>query len=97
MDPMLDMRLKAIEEKLEQTQETVLRIRRAQRNSQLFKLFYWTIILLATFGAFYYVQPYITQVIDTYTGIQNSQEQFSSISDLGSINSIIEQLKGTKQ
>ena len=95
MDPILDARLKAIEEKLEKTLEVSLRIRRVQKNAQIFKLFDWTLILLATFGAFYYIQPYLTQLLETYTGIQSSQEQFkSSISDFSSINDIVKQLKG---
>ncbi|MBP6857804.1 MAG: hypothetical protein KBC11_01265 [Candidatus Pacebacteria bacterium] len=95
MDPNIDARLKSIEEKLEKNTEILTRIRRVQKNSQLFKIFYWTIILLATFGAFYYIQPYLNQLVETYTGVQNSQEQIkSSFADFGSINDIISQLKG---
>ena len=95
MDPNIDARLKSIEEKLEKTYDLVYRVRRVQRNGQLFKVFYWTIIILATFGAFYYIQPYLSQMLETYTGIKDSQQQFqSSLSDFSSINSIIHQLKG---
>lgn len=98
MDPLIDARLKGIEEKLEKNHELLVRIRRVQKNAQIFKIFYWVLILLATFGAFYFIQPYLNQLLETYTGIQDTQEQFkNSMSDYGSINSIIEQFKGTQQ
>lgn len=95
MDPNIDARLKSIEEKLEKNTEVLTRIRRVQKNTQLFKAFYWTIILLATFGAFYYIQPYLNQILETYSGLQDSQQQIkNSFSEFGSINSILNQLKG---
>ncbi len=98
MDPLIDARLKGIEEKLEKNQELLIRIRRVQKNGQLFKIFYWSLIILATFGAFYYIQPYINQLMETYTGIQESQERFKdSIPDYGSINSLIDQFKGLQE
>jgi hypothetical protein len=95
MDPVLDARLKAIEEKLQQNHELLVRVRRVQRNSQLFRLFYWVLILLATFGAFYYVQPYINQIIEAYTGIQTTQDQIqNAMPNLRDINGIVNQFKG---
>lgn len=95
MDSNIDVRLKSIEEKLEKTYDLISRVRRVQRNGQLFKMFYWILIILATFGAFYYVQPYLSQMFEMYTGIKDSQQQFqNSISEFGSINNIIQQLKG---
>lgn len=95
MDPNIDARLKSIEEKLNKNSEILSRIRRVQRNSQLFKAFYWGLIILATFGAFYFIQPYINQIIETYTGVKDSQEQMkSSFSEFSNINDIIKQLKG---
>ncbi len=97
MDPLIDTRLKGIEEKLEQNHQLLVKIRRVQKQGQLFKIFYWVLILLATFGAFYYIQPYLNGVLDAYTGLQNSQEQFkNSMSDYGSINNIIQQFKGVQ-
>jgi hypothetical protein len=53
MDPNIDARLKAIEETVQKNHDLLIRIRRVQRNAQLFRLFYWVLILLATFGAFF--------------------------------------------
>lgn len=98
MDPNLDARLKGIEEKLEKNHELLVRIRRVQRNSQLFKVFYWVLILFATFGAFYYIQPYLSQLLETYTGIQTTQEQMkTSMPSASNLNSILDQFKGIQQ
>ncbi len=98
MDPLINARLKGIEEKLEENHQLLVKVRRVQRHGQYFKIFYWVLIILATFGAFYYIQPYLAQLMETYTGIQDTQEQFkNSVSDYGSINNIIEQFKGIQQ
>jgi hypothetical protein len=95
MDPIIDARLKGIEESLEKNHEILVRIRQVQKNAQLFKLFYWVLIISATFGAFYYVQPYINQILGVYTGFQGTQEQMqNNITNLGDLNGIINKLKG---
>ncbi len=95
MDPNIDARLKSIEEKLDKTYGMVHRVRRVQKNSQIFRIFYWSIIILATFGAFYYIEPYISQLIEAYTGIQNTQQQIqTALPEVGSLTDIINQLKG---
>ena len=94
MDPILDSRLTAIEEKLEKNHLLLTRIRRVQRNGQLFKIFYWVLILMVAFGSFYFIQPYLSQLLETYTGIQTSQEQLqNSIPNLKNVNSLLEQFK----
>jgi hypothetical protein len=95
MDPIIDARLKGIEESLEKNHEILVRIRRVQKNGQLFKLFYWILIILAAFGSFYFIQPYLSQLVETYTGIQSTQKQIqNSIPNLKNVNGILNQLKG---
>ena len=99
MDPNIDTRLKSIEEKLEKTYDLVRRVRRVQKQGQMFRLFYWCLIILATLGAFYYIQPYLNQLLETYTGIQATQEKIQqySIPDLKSLDGILDQLKGIQE
>ena len=95
MEPDIDARLKRIEETLEKNHNLLVRIRRVQRNGQLFKIFYWILIFLFALGAFYYIQPYLNQLIEAYTGIQNTQEQLqNSIPALKNVDGILNQLKG---
>lgn len=95
MDPIIDARLKGIEDKLEKNQELLVRIRRTQRQGQYFKIIYWVFIILLAFGSFYFIQPYINQLMETYTGIKDSQSSFqNSFSDLNNLNNLIQQFKG---
>lgn len=99
MDPVLDTRLKGIEEKLDKNQQLLIKIRRVQRHAQLFKIFYWAIIILLACGALYYIQPYVDQLISVYTGGDGSVEQAqnklkTSIPNLNNVDELIKQLKG---
>jgi cell division protein FtsL len=95
MEPSLDARLKSIEEKLDKNNQLLVKVRRVQRQGQLFKILYWVLIVLLAFGAFYYIQPYVNQLLETYTGIQDTQEKMqSTIPNLTNINELINQLKG---
>lgn len=97
MDPNIDARIKSIEEKVDKTYELVRKMRRVQKNSQIFRIFYWSIIILATFGAFYYVEPYLSQLLETYTGIQDTQHQIqNALPEVSGLNDILNQLKGNQ-
>ena len=47
-------------------------IRRANRWGIAVKVFYWVIILGVTFGAFYFLQPYIESTLDLVDQAQES-------------------------
>ncbi len=95
MDPVIDARLKSIEEKIEKNQQLLIRIRRTQRHGQFFKIFYWVVIILLACGSFYFIQPYFNQLLETYTGIQTTQEELkTSIPNLNNVNELIQQIKG---
>ena len=68
MDPVVD-RLTALEKKLDETHRLVVKIRRAQRQTMYSRIIYWGFLLLAGFGAFYFLEPYLTTLKDMYTGI----------------------------
>ena len=71
---------------LAQENNTILRgIRRANRFSMAFKIFYWLVIIGVTLGAFYFVQPYLEKSIDLLNQAQKSVQ---------SINGNIDQVKG---
>ena len=86
MEPQLDQRLKAIEERISDIDKKVTKIRSAQKTAFAMKGVYWVFIILLGFGALYYVQPYIEQIKGIYSGAQ---------SDLDSFNSLLDQFKGT--
>jgi hypothetical protein len=52
--------------------ELLLKVRRVQRWSQISRIFYWIIIIGISFGAFYFIQPYIGNLLNVYTkGVLN--------------------------
>ncbi len=51
---------------------------RNMRWGRLFRTIYWGVIIAASVGAFYYFQPYIDQLIGTYTSIETSVKGLNS-------------------
>ena len=59
-------------ELLEENNKMLRHIRGSQRRSQIFRLLYIVVIIALTAGAYYYINPYISQVMDAYSGIQDT-------------------------
>jgi len=59
-------------------------LRRSMVFSRIIGVFYWALILGSAVGAYFYVQPYVDQVIGVYGGAK---------SNLDSLNSVIEGFK----
>lgn len=65
---------------LEKENNKMLRsIRNSGRWSLVFRIFYWLIIIGLSVGAFYFIQPYLQSLMDTYSNVQDS---------IGNINSL---------
>jgi len=47
-------------------------MRRMSRISTIARVLYWGVILVASFGAYYLIQPYIESFLDIYGQIQGS-------------------------
>ena len=65
---------------LELTEDNNKMLHSIQRRARLgfaFKVFYWIIIIGVGIGAFYYVQPYIDQVKNSYASIKETQSKLS--------------------
>lgn len=59
--------------KIVEDNNTILRgIRRANRISAGIRIFYWLVIIGATLGLFYYMQPYIDTMFDLVDEAQKS-------------------------
>lgn len=62
----LEGRLRAIELKLEENNKILVRMRRVQRNAALVRAGYWVLIIALTFGSYYLIKPYISQLGAAY-------------------------------
>jgi hypothetical protein len=46
----------------------LLKVRSVQRWAQITRYLYWVAIVLVSFGAFYFIKPYLGNVLNLYTG-----------------------------
>ena len=59
--------------KLTEENNTMLKsVRRMSRISTVARVLYWGVILIASFGAYYLIQPYVQSFADIYGQIQGS-------------------------
>lgn len=57
----------------EENNKILRKMRSSMRWSRAFRIVYWVIIIGAAIGAFYYIQPYIDQLVGVYSGLGNLQ------------------------
>lgn len=50
----------------------------AMRWGRAWRIFYWVLIIGISIGAFYFIQPYIDQLMSVYSGIQGGADTFNS-------------------
>ena len=53
-------------------------IRRSNRLSSLWHFFYWVVIIAISVIAYNYIQPYTTQMLKTYQGLQSQLNSITS-------------------
>lgn len=46
-------------------------IRRSARIGHIMQILYWLIIIGVSVGAYYFIQPYLEQLLSIYGGVQN--------------------------
>ena len=88
---------KKLDEVYELTRENhdmLKKVRRVQKNAMLIRVLYWFVIVAMALGAFYYIKPYIENLISVYT---NTTDTFSNleqnIPDVGNINELLKQIQ----
>jgi TRAP-type C4-dicarboxylate transport system permease small subunit len=54
---------------------------RGQRIRTILRVVYFIVIIGAMVGAFYFIQPYIEQITETYTGVQGGVENAKGLLD----------------
>lgn len=52
-------------------------MRRAGRFAFFFRMFYWMIIIGIGLGSYYFIEPYLKQVMDTYSVINSTVKNLS--------------------
>ena len=61
--------------------DLLLKIRSVQKWAQITRIFYWVAIIGASFGALYYLKPYLGNLMNVYTGGVSDINNFGDISE----------------
>ncbi|MFA5778361.1 MAG: hypothetical protein WC870_02650 [Candidatus Paceibacterota bacterium] len=71
---------------LEQTYELVEEnnrmlhsIKRTMFMARIMSVLYWVLIIGVSVGAFYFIQPYLDQLMDTYSGAKSNLDNLGSL------------------
>jgi hypothetical protein len=67
-----------------------------QKWNQIYKIVYWSIIILSVLGAFYFIKPYLSSLLGIYNGGIGSADisNIGNFSDKGQIQSLIDAYQG---
>lgn len=74
---------------LEEENNDILRsMQRSMRIQRFLSILYWTFIIGSLFGLYYFIQPYIEQILGVYSGAKEGLD-----SGVGTVNSVIDNIK----
>ncbi len=59
--------LKRVYQMTEENNDMLVSMRRSMRLSRIWSIVYWTLIIGSAVGAYYFIQPYIDQILSIYT------------------------------
>ena len=77
---------------LAEDNNSILRsMRRSQRISSIFRFIYWAVIIGSFVGAYYFIEPYLNQLMDVYGDAKSTID--SGVSNLKDVNGIVDKLK----
>lgn len=70
---------------------------RIQRWTQIYRVLYWVVILGVSFGAIYFIKPYLNSLLGYYSSISDSvdtvKQVSSSVPDLKHVQDLLNQLQ----
>ncbi|HEU0085893.1 MAG TPA: hypothetical protein VFQ59_02960 [Candidatus Paceibacterota bacterium] len=79
MDPELKSKMEEVLQMTEENNKIIKTLRRTIRIGQVIRGVYWLIIIGIAVSAYYFAQPYVEGVKDTYSGAQNDISNLNSI------------------
>ena len=92
--PEENKKLEEVYELVKENNSMLKKVRRVQKNAMLIRVLYWFVIVAIALGAFYYIKPYMENLISVYTNTAdtfNNLEQ--NIPDVGNINELLKQIQ----
>jgi len=70
---------KEIYELVKENNHILKGMRRASRWTSIFRVIYWVLIIGASLGAYYFVQPYVDTLVKSYQGIRGDINNVKSV------------------
>ena len=92
-----DKEKQLLREMYEMTEENNRILRKMNRRSLwsgFFRLLYWIIVLAIAFGAYYYVQPYLKVLLNTYDSVSTQLGQVKTVTN--SVQNVLNKVTPTK-
>jgi len=68
-----------------------------QKLNQIYRVVYWSIIILSAIGAFYFLKPMLSGLVNLYTGgigVANISDMSKSLNDKNQMQDLINSLNG---
>lgn len=73
--------LQNIANTVQENNEILHGLRRAQRWATIWRAVYWIIIIGSSIGAYWIIQPYINQILGVYSGAQSNLDSVKGFLD----------------
>ena len=71
----------------------IRKVRSTQKNSQIFKAVYWIAIIIFAVGGFYFLQPYVSTLMNLYSSTTGKPASSFSIPDAAQLQNLVKELK----
>jgi hypothetical protein len=81
MDPRERDMLRKTFELVEENNEMLKKLRRTQKFGLVIKILYWVIVIGVAVGAYYFIQPFVDQIGQTYSGLQGNIDNATNVLD----------------
>jgi hypothetical protein len=98
MDPETKELLRQNVELSKQNNQMLQKLVRAQKLAVIYRFVYWGIILFSTFGLYYFIQPFLGNLLNMYTGgVSGSANITDTLKNLGDKEQIKQLLETIQQ
>ncbi len=85
---------------VEENNKILRKMRRSALVTSVFQIFYWVVIIGLSFGAFYFIQPYINNIVGAYnagvetlTGEPGKKESLTDVGNLTNFFNTVKELE----
>jgi hypothetical protein len=76
----------------EENNEILRKMQRSMRIQKFLSILYWVFIIGSILGLYYFIQPYVEQILSIYSGAKDGLD-----SGVGAVNNVIDNLKKITQ